>query len=143
MELFRNINHQVARIIATPALNGTLIIAARVLMACIFITAGLGKIGAGYVGTQGYMESVGLSGGLLPLVILLEVGGGLALVLGFQTRLAALALAIFSIISAFVFHNAADPMQQIMFMKNLAMAGGLLAFTTFGAGRLSLDAEPR
>lgn len=143
MEFFRNINRQVASIIATPALNGTLIIAARALMACIFITAGLGKIGAGYAGTQGYMESVGLPGGLLPLVILLEVGGGLALVLGFQTRLAALALAIFSIISAFVFHSAADQMQQIMFMKNLAMAGGLLAFTVFGAGRLSLDAEQR
>jgi len=143
MEFFRTINRQVANIVATPALNSTLIIAARVLMAGIFIAAGLSKIGAGYAGTQGYMTSVGLPGALLPLVILLEVGGGLALVLGFQTRLAALALATFSIASAFIFHSAADQMQQIMFMKNLAIAGGLLAFTVFGAGRLSLDGEQR
>lgn len=143
MEFFRNINRSVADIVAIPALNSVLILAARLLAAWIFISAGLGKTGAAYAGTAGHMESVGLPGALLPLVILLEVGGGLALVAGFQTRLAALALAIFSIVSAFVFHSAADPMQQIMFMKNLAMAGGLLAFTVFGAGRLSLDAETR
>ena len=143
MEFFRNINRQVSGIVATPALNAALIIVARVLMAWIFIGAGLSKLGAGYAGTQGYMASVGLPGELLPLVILLEIGGGIALVLGFQARLAALALAIFSIVSAFMFHAAADQMQQIMFMKNLAMAGGLLAFTVFGAGRLSLDGEQR
>lgn len=143
MEFFRNINRHVIGIVATPALNAALIIVARILMAWIFIGAGLSKLGAGYAGTQGYMASVGLPGELLPLVILLEVGGGIALVLGFQARLAALALAIFSIVSAFMFHGAADQMQQIMFMKNLAMAGGLLAFTVFGAGRLSLDGEQR
>ncbi len=143
MEFFRNINRHVIGIVATPALNAALIIVARILMAWIFIGAGLSKLGAGYAGTQGYMASVGLPGELLPLVILLEVGGGIALVLGFQARLAALALAIFSIASAFMFHGAADQMQQIMFMKNLAMAGGLLAFTVFGAGRLSLDGEQR
>ena len=143
MEFFRNINRHVIGIVATPALNAALIIVARVLMAWIFIGAGLSKLGAGYAGTQGYMASVGLPGELLPLVILLEIGGGIALVLGFQARLAALALAIFSIVSAFMFHAAADQMQQIMFMKNLAMAGGLLAFTVFGAGRLSLDGEQR
>ncbi|MDO8268181.1 MAG: DoxX family protein [Moraxellaceae bacterium] len=143
MEFFRNINRHVIGIVSTPALNAALIIVARVLMAWIFIGAGLSKLGAGYAGTQGYMASVGLPGELLPLVILLEIGGGIALVLGFQARLAALALAIFSIVSAFMFHGAADQMQQIMFMKNLAMAGGLLAFTVFGAGRLSLDGEQR
>lgn len=143
MEFVRNINRHVIGIVATPALNAALIIVARVLMAWIFIGAGLSKLGAGYAGTQGYMASVGLPGELLPLVILLEIGGGIALVLGFQARLAALALAIFSIVSAFMFHAAADQMQQIMFMKNLAMAGGLLAFTVFGAGRLSLDGEQR
>lgn len=143
MEFFRNINRQVAGLIATPALEAALILAARVLMAAIFISAGLSKTGAGYDGTAGYMASVGLPAALLPLVILLEIGGGLALVLGFQARLAALALAMFSIVSAFIFHNAPDPMQQIMFMKNMAMAGGLLAITVFGAGRLSLDAEAR
>ncbi|MCC2637243.1 MAG: hypothetical protein K0Q68_962 [Moraxellaceae bacterium] len=143
MEFFRNINRQVADLVATPALNSVLILAARVLMAVIFITAGFSKLGAGYAGTAGYMESVGLPGALLPLVILLEIGGGLALVLGFQARLAALALAVFSIVSGVIFHGGADPMQQIMFMKNLALAGGLLAFTVFGAGRLSLDGEAR
>lgn len=143
MEFFRNINRQVADIVATPALNSVLILAARLLMAAIFIVAGFGKIGAGYAGTAGYMESVGLPGALLPLVILLEIGGGLALVLGFQARLAALALAVFSVVSAIIFHGSADQMQQIMFMKNLALAGGLLAFTVFGAGRLSLDGEAR
>lgn len=143
MEFFRNINRHVIGIVATPALNATLTLMARVLMAWIFIGAGLSKLGAGYAGTQGYMASVGLPGELLPLVILLEIGGGIALVLGFQARLTALALALFSIVSAFMFHAAADQMQQIMFMKNLAMAGGLLAFTVFGAGRLSLDGEQR
>jgi len=87
------------------------------------------------------MASVGLSDELLLLVIGLEMGGGLALLLGFQTRLAAFALSVFCIASGVLFHFGADPMQQIMFMKNLAMAGGLLAFTLFGAGRMSLDGE--
>lgn len=143
MEFFRNLNRQVANVIETPAVSGPLILVARLLLAWIFIGAGLSKTGAGYAGTVGYMESVGLPGALLPLVIALEIGGGIALVLGFQARLAALALAVFSIVSAFIFHNAPDPMQQIMFMKNLAMAGGLLAITVFGAGRLSLDGEAR
>jgi putative oxidoreductase len=73
------------------------------------------------------MESMGIPGILLPLVILLEVGGGLALLLGWQTRIAALLLAGFSVVSAIIFHaNFADQMQSILFMKNVAMAGGLL-----------------
>lgn len=143
MEFFRRINNAVADIATAPAPAAILAVAARLLMALIFITAGYGKLGAGFAATQGYMESVGLPGALLPLVILLELGGGIALLLGFQTRLAALALAVFSVVSAFIFHNAPDQMQQIMFMKNLAMAGGLLAFTLHGAGPLSLDAEAR
>ncbi|MFN3587512.1 MAG: DoxX family protein [Moraxellaceae bacterium] len=143
MNFSRQINQTVANVVAAPALNGVLTVSARALMAYIFIMAGIGKLGAGYAGTQGYMQSVGLPGELLPLVILLEIGGGLALLAGFQARLAGLALAVFSMVSAFIFHSAADPMQQIMFMKNMAMAGGLLAFTVFGAGRWSLDAETR
>lgn len=141
MEFFRNINKRVANIVETPAISASLTVAARLLMAAIFISAGLSKTGAGYAGTAGYMESVGLSAALLPLVIALEIGGGLALVLGFQARLAALALAVFSIASGVLFHGTPD--QQIMLLKNLAMAGGLLAFTVFGAGRLSLDGETR
>jgi putative oxidoreductase len=141
--IFRKFNGSIANLVNTPAVSAILAIVARLLASTIFIVAGYGKLGAGYAGTQGYMASVGLSGELLPLVIALELGGGLALLLGFQTRLVAFLLAGFCIISAFIFHSGADQMQQIMFMKNLAMSGGLLAFTMFGAGRLSLDGETR
>ncbi|CAM3679710.1 DoxX family protein [Roseateles saccharophilus] len=115
----------------------------RVLMAAIFVTAGAGKIG-GYAATQGYMASMGVPGGLLPLVILTELGGGLLIVLGLFTRPAAFALAGFSVVSALLFHgNLADQGQQIHFMKNLAMAGGFLLLVGHGAGPLSLDAKWR
>lgn len=109
----------------------------------MFIGAGLSKLGAGYAGTQGYMASMGVPGELLPLVIALELGGGLSLLLGFQTRLVAFLLAGFTIVAGLIFHSGADQMQQIMLMKNFAMAGGLLAFTLSGGGRLSLDGETR
>lgn len=113
----------------------------RLLMAHIFILAGISKMGA-YEATQGYMAAMGVPGLLLPLVILLEVGGGLALLLGWQTRWAALALAGFSAVAAIIFHhNFADQMQMILFMKNWAMVGGLLYVYTYGAGSLSLDAK--
>lgn len=116
-------------------------LAGRVLIAAIFIISGLGKIG-GYAGTQGYMEAMGVPGALLPLVILTEVGAGLLVVLGLWTRLSALALAGFSLLSAVLFHaNLGDQMQQIMFLKNVAIAGGFLFLFAHGAGRLSLDAR--
>ena len=116
-------------------------LAGRVLIALIFVAAGYSKIG-GYAGTQAYMESVGVPGALLPLVIALELGGGIAIILGAFTRYAALGLAVFSLASAFLFHaNFADQVQQIMFMKNLAMAGGFLFLVGNGAGPLSLDAK--
>ena len=112
---------------------------ARVLLAHIFLLAGISKITA-YAGTQGYMESVGVPGMLLPLVILLEAGGGLALILGWQTRLTSYALAGFTVIAAIIFHNnMGDQMQMIMFMKNFAIAGGLLLLAEHGAGAYSLD----
>lgn len=122
----------------TNHMTSGLLLAGRVLMSAIFITAGYGKITA-YAATQGYMESMGVPGALLPLVIALELGGGLALLLGCQVRLAALALAGFSVASALLFHlDFADQMQSIMFMKNLALAGGLLYVTAAGAGALAL-----
>lgn len=139
--IFIRSNAQLAQWIAAPALNTLLAVAARALASAIFIGAGLSKLGAGYAGTQAYMASAGLPGELLPLVILLEIGGGVSLLLGFQTRLVAFALAVFCVVSGMLFHSGAEQMQQIMFMKNLSMAGGLLAFTVFGAGRLSLDRE--
>lgn len=111
----------------------------RFLIALIFIGAGYSKIG-GYEGTAAYMTSMGVPGALLPLVIAAELGGGLLVLAGLFTRFAALALAGFSVISAVLFHgNVADPMQQILFMKNLAMAGGFLFLVANGAGRFSLD----
>jgi putative oxidoreductase len=115
-------------------------VAGRVLMSAIFIMAGISKLGA-YTATQGYMESMGVPGVLLPLVILLELGGGLAVLLGWQTRISAFLLAGFCIISALIFHaNFGDQMQSILFMKNLAMAGGFLFLVAGGAGAWSLDA---
>ena len=115
-------------------------LASRVFLALIFIMAGFSKLGAGYAGTQGYMEAMGVPGALLPLVIALELGGGIALVLGFQARLISFLLAGFSLSSAVIFHaNFADQMQSIMFMKNIAIAGGLLMITQHGAGAFAID----
>ncbi|NGY05147.1 DoxX family protein [Solimonas terrae] len=110
----------------------------RILIAVLFVIAGWGKISA-YAGTQQYMAAMGVPGGLLPLVIALELGGGIAIVLGLFTRPVALLLAGFSIITAVLFHGAADHVNQIMFMKNLAIAGGFLFLVGHGAGRFSLD----
>ncbi|MDH1070712.1 DoxX family protein [Acinetobacter johnsonii] len=109
---------------------------ARVLMAYIFLVAGWGKISA-YSATVGYMESMGVPGALLPLTILVEFGGGLALLFGFQARFAAFGLGLFSIITAFIFHDGAQ--DSINFMKNFAMAGGLFFLMLHGAGKMSLD----
>ena len=112
---------------------------ARVLLASLFLVAGLSKISQ-YAGTQAYMASAGLSGALLPLVILLETGGALALIVGFQVRWVALALALFTIVSALLFHfNFADQIQSLMFLKNFSIAGGLLILAAAGAGPWSLD----
>lgn len=122
-------------------LNNTATLTGRILIAAIFLISGIGKI-TGYAGTQAYMESAGVPGALLPLVIALEVGGALAIIAGFFTRWVALALAGFSIAAAVLFHsNSADQMQQILFMKNLAIAGGFLFLYAFGPGGWSLDAR--
>lgn len=113
----------------------------RVLLALMFVIAGWSKIG-GYAGTQGYMEAMGVPGALLPLVILLELGGGLAVVLGLFTRTLSVLLAGFCVVAAVIFHyQPADQMQMIMFMKNLSVAGGFLALAAAGAGAFSVDAR--
>ena len=113
----------------------------RVLIAAIFLVAGLNKI-SGYDGTLGYMESMGVPGALLPLVIALEVLGAVAIIVGWRTRLFAFLLAGFSVASAVIFHRAlGDSMQFILFMKNVAMAGGFLFLVARGAGEWSLDAR--
>jgi len=112
----------------------------RVLISALFLISGLGKI-AGFAGTQAYMASVGVPGALLPLVIALEVLGAAAIIVGYRTRLAAAGLALFSIASGILFHGGADQMQQIMLMKNVAIAGGFLFLVARGAGEWSLDAR--
>lgn len=114
-------------------------LAGRILMAQVFIIAGIGKI-TGYTGTEAYMAMHGVPGALLPLVILLELGGGLALILGWKTRWMCYALALFSVIAALIFHHdIANTMQRINLMKDLAMAGGFLILSITGPGALSLD----
>jgi len=112
---------------------------ARAAMAAIFILSGLSKIGA-FEATQAYMEAFGLSGALLGPTIAFEILAGLAILLGFGTRQAALLLAGFSIVAAVIFHrDFGDQMQQIMFLKNVAMAGGLLLLARNGSHSLSLE----
>lgn len=115
-------------------------LAGRILLAVIFILSGLGKI-SGYAVTAALMTTKGIPGALLPLVILLELGGGIAIVLGFQTRLVALALAGFCLISGALFHfEPGNQGQMINFLKNLAIAGGFLMLAQVGAPWLSIDA---
>lgn len=112
----------------------------RILIAVLFLDAGIGKI-TGYAGTVGYMQSQGVPGVMLPLVIVLEVGGALAIIAGYRTRVVAALLAGFSIVAALIFHRGADPTQHLLLMKNFAIAGGLLLLVARGAGEWSLDAR--
>lgn len=111
----------------------------RLFLAMIFIQSGLSKM-SDYAATQGYMDAMGVSSALLPLVIALEVVGGIAIVIGFKARLVALAMAGFSLLSALLFHtNFSDETQTIMLMKNIAIAGGFLMIVAHGAGAYALD----
>lgn len=121
----------------------TLAAAGRILLAVLFLMSGLGKIAAPEM-TQGYIASAGLPAPFLSylIAIIVEVGGGLLLVVGYQTRIVALIVAAFTLMAAFVFHhNFSDQNQMIHFLKNIAVAGGLLHVAAFGAGSLSLDAR--
>jgi putative oxidoreductase len=120
-------------------LNAIYSLGGRVLIALIFVLAGLNKVSA-IEGTQGYMEAMGVPGILIYPTILFEVGAGLAIMVGYQTRIVALALAGFCVITALIFHNnLGDQTQFVLFMKNFAMAGGFMFLARDGAGDLSLD----
>lgn len=117
----------------------------RVLLSAIFILSGFSKLAAPAM-MVGYIGSVGLPFPQLALAvaIIVEIGGGLALIAGYRTRTVAAVLAVFSVFTAVAFHNAlGDQNQFIHFFKNIAMAGGLLQVVAFGAGRFSLDARRR
>ncbi|MBA1275421.1 DoxX family protein [Stutzerimonas azotifigens] len=127
----------------TIAISASAALAGRVLLSAIFILSGVSKISAP-AGMIGYIESVGLPFPTLALAlaILVELVGGVALVLGYRTRLVAAGLAAFTVVTALAFHNQlGDQNQLIHFFKNIAMAGGLLQVVAFGAGRFSLDAR--
>ncbi|MBJ9999911.1 DoxX family protein [Erwinia sp. S43] len=120
-------------------LEDTGFLVARILMPILFIVAGWGKI-TGYAGTQQYMEAMGVPGFFLPLTILLEFGGGLAILFGFLTRFTALFTAAFTLLTAFIFHtNFAEGPNSIMFMKNLSISGGYLLLGLVGPGAYSID----
>ncbi|GKX53770.1 DoxX family protein [Budvicia aquatica] len=121
-------------------LNNLAILIARILMPILFIVAGYGKLGDAYAGTQQYMQAMGVPGFFLPLTILLELGGGLAVMFGFLTRTTALFTVIFTLATAFIFHiNFAEGANQLMFMKNLTIAGGYLLLAVSGPGAWSID----
>lgn len=125
-------------------------LAGRVLLALIFVLSGYGKI-TSFAATVGYIGSKGLPFASLAagIAILVELGGGLLLIVGWKARWAAAAMALFSLAAAVLFHNywavAPDMMQNQMihFMKNLAMAGGLIYVVAYGAGPLSVDGADR
>ncbi|QNP48754.1 DoxX family protein [Diaphorobacter aerolatus] len=129
-------------------LDSALLLVSRLLLAYFFLPAGIGKI-TGFEGTVGYIASQGLPVPqlLAAAAIIAEVGGGLALIVGFQTRLVAWGLAFFTLVAGCLFHNywtlsgAQAATQQLMFNKNLAIVGGLLALSVAGAGAWSMDSR--
>lgn len=130
------------------ALQNPLALAGRLLLALLFLPAGIAKI-TGFAGTVGYIASVGLPlpalGAVIAIVV--EIVGGVALIAGFGTRIAALILALFTLAASFFFHAywsvPADQqfVTQLLFMKNIAVVGGLLTLSAWGAGAWSVDAR--
>jgi putative oxidoreductase len=127
--------------------NALLSLLGRILLAAVFIPAGLQKFGA-IDGTAGYITAMGLPAGALLAwaAAIFEVAAGIAVLVGFQTKYAAAALALFCVFTGYVFHYGAsnggtDQMQMIMFFKNIGLAGGFLALAASGAGAWSVDAR--
>lgn len=128
--------------------QGFPLVIARILLALMFVMSGISKF-TGLQGTADYIASVGLPMSQLLAIgaAAVEVVAGVLLIVGWQARWAALALAAFTLLASLFFHNfwamPADKafMQQLMFMKNLAVIGGLLFVFAFGAGSLSLDSR--
>ena len=117
----------------------------RILLSIIFLKAGFGKI-TNPAGTQQYMSAYGMpmAGFFLYCAIIIELGGGLSVLLGYKARWGALTLALFLVPVTLIFHTKfADQVQVVMFMKNLAIIGGLLMLTSAGPGPISLDGRMR
>ena len=135
-------NHLLTRLLdKVGGVEQLCILAARGLFGLFFIYFALDKL-VSYSDTTIYMSSLGVPGIVLPFIILLELIGGMALLVGWQVRKAAVLLASFTALAALIFHSDfSEPVQSILFMKNMAIAGGLLLFVAVGAGQHSLDAH--
>ena len=127
----------------SSANQGALPLIGRILVAIIFIMGGIGKLAAPGP-TQGYIAAMGLPVPLVAYVVALivELGGGVLLLVGYRTKIVAAVLAVFCVVTALVFHHAlGDQNQMIHFLKNLAMAGGLLQFVAYGPGKIGWDSR--
>ena len=124
------------------SLQNPLSLMGRILLSLLFIPAGFGKIG-GFAGAVGYAAAKGvpLPELAIAVAVVVELGLGLLLLVGFQTRWAALAIAFFTVVISFIFHPLSDPSQAQAFFKNIAVVGGLLTVAAWGAGSWSLDAK--
>ncbi|MGY6703231.1 DoxX family protein [Roseinatronobacter sp.] len=121
--------------------HSTLLLVARILLGALFLISGFGKLGD-VSGFGQYMASGGIPAALAWPAVLFEIIAGAALMLGVMTRIAAYALAAFCVVSGLLYHfDPADQMQMTQLLKNLALAGGYLALSVTGAGRLSVDAR--
>jgi len=119
-------------------LEDTGVVIARILMAALFVVAGWGKL-TNYEGTQQFMAAMGIPALFVPLTVLLEFGGGLAIMFGFFTRTTALITAIFTVLTAILAHSNFAVDGSTMFLKNISIAGGFLLLAITGPGALSLD----
>ena len=127
-------------------LQNSLALAGRLLLAWLFLPAGFGKL-TGFAGTVGYISSVGLPmpQAAAAVALVIEIVGSIALIAGYRTRVVAIVLAVFTLVSSFFFHNYwAQPadqqmIQQLLFSKNMAVIGGLLTLAAWGAGAWSVD----
>ncbi|CAI8836004.1 putative oxidoreductase [Pseudomonas sp. IT-P253] len=145
MSTSSNIAHSTSEQNRSDVTQASASLIGRILLSAIFILSGFSKLAAPAM-MIGYISSVGLPLPQLALAaaIIVEIGGGLALIAGYRTRTVAAVLALFSVFTALAFHSAlGDQNQFIHFFKNIAMAGGLLQVVAFGAGRFSLDARRR
>jgi putative oxidoreductase len=124
-------------------MNSVFVLVGRILLAVMFILAGFGKL-TDVSGTAAYFAMYNLPGGAATAVVvgLVELLGGLAILVGFQTQIAAWVMAVFSVVTALIAHTAwSDMMQLIHFQKNVAIAGGFLVLAAYGPGALSVDAR--
>jgi putative oxidoreductase len=122
-----------------PQIANAAALLGRIMLSALFITGGFGKL-TGYAGAVGYMDKVGMPSALLPLVILTELGGGLLILVGWQTRIVSFLLAGFTALTALLVHlKIGDGPNMVHFWKNIAITGGFIALLANGAGAWSVD----